>query len=114
MLTTQITVDELAKQVLAPEVNLAFPDVDFAVQQSIEKPNVTTIDELAKKLLKPQVERAIPEIDLEVKEMELGFEIKELRAFASAKGLSMTIFLLAMGTLIANVIFLLFFLQTSG
>ena len=113
MLTTQITIDELAKQVLAPEVNLAFPEVDFAVQQIIENPNISTIDELAKELLKPQVENAIPEVDLEVKEMELGFEVKELRAFASAKGLSITIFLLAMGTLIANEIFLLL-LKTSG
>lgn len=105
MLTT-ITIDELAFKVLSPEVERAFLDVEIGFEEAPSELAIMTVDEFAKQTLDITVEQAFPDIDIE--ELESGSKIRKSQMFTNVRGLSITLVLNILATLLVNAVLLLF------
>jgi len=106
MLTTQISINELGKEVFTQEVTDAMSNVEiYSETKSI---TTITVDELSRQLLSPRLVRAFPEVDLEIDDLKVSFETKEVSALLSVRDISVLESLLTIGVLLMNLILLLF------
>ena len=105
MLTPHTTLDALGKKLLDSKIVQALDEVD------VYESNTAPHSETPTGAISPNTtgDAVLPEIDLEVKKLEMGLELKEFSTTFSATGITMTIFILALSTLIINVVLTLWF-----
>lgn len=58
------------------------------------------LDQLAEKYLKPESIQSLPDVDINVEEVDMKFDIKEIRFRFQAKHISVATFLVALLTLL--------------
>jgi hypothetical protein len=115
MSTDYVSLDDLFKRYLPETALRTFAGVDVTVTETPSRG--ASLDELAEEILPQAVKKAIPEIDLEVKEFGLsleneGFRIRmfgqevlrndKFRLHMYGRGITLTLFLLALVTLIVS------------
>lgn len=116
-----ITLNDLAKRVLAHQLSDSLSDIELIVEKVSED---ISINELSQRVLNPNVTKATPEIDFQVEELASGVEVSELqkenlrvkhiRAWIHTRGVKFAIFVFALFSLMCNFIVWLIWTFSQG
>ena len=94
-MTSTENLSNLANRILKPQVEHALSDIDVLTDTPIEDWKSISVDELSARVLPASVDKAFPEVDVTIQEFGIQFEFKELNTRIYARGMSVTVLLVA-------------------